>query len=243
MAARERVSSTNGIRSWPVSERPRERLLANGARVLSDAELLAVIIRTGSGGETALDLAREILSRVGSIGGLERAGLAELQGIPGLGPAKTAQLKAALEIARRRDHPEDAEKSVPLRTSRDAFRYVRSRFVGARKELFECLLLDARNRARQVVTVSEGSLTGSIVHPREAFSPAVRESAAAVLFVHNHPSGDPTPSHDDIQLTRRLVQTGEILGIPVLDHLIVGEGDAYTSLADLGHVPPSRTRG
>lgn len=242
MAARERASSTNGIRSWPESERPRERLFAHGARALSDAELLAVIIRTGSGGETALDLARGILSRVGSIGGLDRAGLAELQGIPGLGPAKTAQLKAALEIARRFDGQEET-RSAPLRTSRDAFRHLRPRYVGARKEMFECLLLDARNRAQKIVTVSEGSLTGSIVHPREAFSPAVRESAAAVLFVHNHPSGDPTPSHDDIQLTRRLVQTGEILGIPVLDHLIVGEGDAYTSLADLGHVPPSRTRG
>ncbi len=222
------------IKNWPAEERPREKLLASGAEKLTDAELLALIIRTGdsSSKQSAVDLARGLLGRFGSLRQLSAASISELCQHPGIGPAKAAELQALFQIARRfadsRMQPGQA-----YRSSRDAFQHFHERFCDYRKEVFLALLLDSKNRLIREVQISEGSLNASIVHPREVFAPVLRESAAAVLFVHNHPSGDPAPSREDIEITSRLQQVGELMGVRVLDHIIIGNGD-YVSLADRG---------
>jgi DNA repair protein RadC len=222
----------NGIAHWPVTERPRERLLAKGPDALTDAQLLAILLRTGRRDSSAVQVAIEVLRRVGGLAGLAACGVEELCAIPGVGPAKAAQLKAAVEFGKR-------AIAVPLSTgtrlssSHDLFKHFHPKLRDAKHELFKVVLLDAKNTVLKELTVSEGSLTLSIVHPREVFAPAVRESAAAVIFLHNHPSGDPTPSLEDRQLTDRLVEAGRLLGIRVLDHVILGER-GYVSFADEG---------
>lgn len=228
------------IREWPEQERPRERLLARGAESLSETELLAIILRTGGGSEkaggpggSALDLARSLLHRYGGLRGIEKAGLNDLCQVRGMGPAKVAQLKAALELGRR--FLAEREGAQVFGSSEEAASYFAPRLRVRDKEIFQAALLNTKNHLIKVETVSQGSLNESVVHPREAFAPAVKESAAAILFVHNHPSGDPTPSEADRLLTRRLRETGELLGIRVLDHIIVGES-GYYSFADRGEL-------
>lgn len=222
------------IKDWPADERPREKLLASGADKLTDAELLALIIRTGdsSSQSSAVDLARGLLSRFGSFRHLAAASIHELCQQPGIGPAKAAEIQALFQIARRfgdnRLQPGQA-----YRSSQDAFLHFHERLCDYRKEVFLALLLDSKNRLIKEVHISEGSLNASIVHPREVFAPVLKESAAAILFIHNHPSGDPTPSQEDIDITKRLKQVGDIMGVRVLDHIIIGNGD-YVSLADRG---------
>jgi DNA repair protein RadC len=220
-----------GIKSWPEEERPRERLLRYGPEGISTAHLIAIILRTGSRDRSAFDLARELLGRFESLRSMEDAPLAGFLEIRGIGEAKVAQLKAAFELGRRliRSGREDPGRKPCFRNSRDVYDYYQPRFFGLRKERFLCVLLDAKNRVFKEVVVSEGTLTSSLVHPREVFREAIREAAASVLFTHNHPSGDPTPSRDDIEITRRLVETGDIVGIKVLDHVIVADG-GYASV-------------
>ena len=222
------------IKDWPVAERPREKLLLNGPAPLGDSELLALLLRSGSSSPrlSALDLARQLLQHFGSLRMLTTATAAELCAFPGVGAAKAAELLALGELARRL-------ATTPLRpgerftTSREVFCHFHERLRDRRKELFLTLLLDSKNRLLREVQISEGSLNASIVHPREVFAPVVRESAAAVLLVHNHPSGDPTPSCEDLELTGRLREAGELIGVRVLDHVIIGNG-CYVSLADRG---------
>jgi DNA repair protein RadC len=223
------------IRDWPEEERPREKLFKRGASALSDAELLALILRTGdaAAGKTAIDLGRELLAKFDdSLRNLAQAELNELQQIKGLGLAKACSIKAAFTLASR-------FKTRPLITldrftaPSQVFDYFHHELRDARREQFIVLLLDGKNRITRKVTVSEGSLSQSIVHPREVFVQAVRESAAAVIFVHNHPSGDPAPSREDREITRRLKEAGEILGIKVLDHVIIGDG-SYFSFTESG---------
>ncbi|MGE0470139.1 MAG: DNA repair protein RadC [Nitrospira sp.] len=227
-----------GIAHWPKTERPRERLLAKGSEALSDAHLLAILLRTGRRDSSAVQVAIELLDRMGGLGGLAVCGIEELCAISGIGPAKAAQLKAALALGRR-------SLTVPLSTgtrissSADLFKHFYPVLRDVKHELFKVVLLDAKNTVLKETTVSEGSLTLSIVHPREVFAFAVRESAAAVIFLHNHPSGDPTPSQEDRRLTDRLVAVGKLLGIRVLDHLIIGDG-RYVSFADEGWLSGSR---
>ena len=222
------------IKDWPADERPREKLLASGADKLTDAELLALIIRTGdsSSQASAVDLARGLLRRFGSFRQLAVASIHELCQQPGIGPAKAAEIQALFQIARRfgdnRLQPGQA-----YRSSQDAFLHFHERLCDYRKEVFLALLLDSKNRLIREVQISEGSLNASIVHPREVFAPVLKESAAAILFVHNHPSGDPTPSREDLDITQRLKQVGDIMGVRILDHIIIGNGD-YVSLADQG---------
>ncbi len=228
-----------GIRSWPEEERPREKLAAFGPGALTPSELLAILIRTGDprGSLTAVDLARELWGRCGGRWSeLRQHTAAELAALPGMGPAKAAAVAAALEIGRRLDAC-PLEESAPFRTSRQVYEHYAARLADARKEQFFCLLLDARNRLLREDRVSEGTLTASLVHPREAFRSAVREAASAVIFAHNHPSGDPSPSRDDVDLTQRLGDAGRVLGIRVLDHVIVGRGQHY-SFADEGALAP-----
>lgn len=225
-----------GIATWPPDERPRERLLRYGPETLTDGQLLAILLGSGHARGTALDISMALLTCHGGLHGLGQEGIRELCAVRGIGPAKAAVIKAALEIGKR-------ATSVPLTTgqrvtsSRDVFEYYRPLLRDLRREVFKVILLDGKNTIIKDVTVSEGSLTLSIVHPREAFVPAVRESAAAVIFVHNHPSGDPEASPEDRALTQRLVSAGEIMGIRVLDHVIIGD-IRYVSFADQGWLIP-----
>lgn len=221
-----------GITHWPEAERPRERLLAQGAEVLTDAQLLAILLRIGRHRSSAVQLGMDILHRLGGVAGLVHCGVEELCTIPGIGEAKAAQLKAALELGKRA-LASPLSKGMKIASSRDLFEHYHPTLRDLRHEIFKVILLDAKHAIMRDATVSEGSLTLSIVHPREVFNMAVRESAAAVIFLHNHPSGDPTPSQEDRVLTARLVAAGELLGIRVLDHIIVGDG-RYMSFADQG---------
>jgi len=222
------------IKNWPESARPRERLLSGGPEILSDAELLALILRSGSAadGNTAVDMARKLIQHFGDLRRLAGATIAELCTFPGIGPAKAAEIQALFELARRFARSE-IRPGTRLTSSQDVFDHFHERLRARRKEVFISLLLDSKNRLLREVQVSEGSLNASIVHPREVFAPVIRESAAAVLFVHNHPSGDPTPSREDIELTTRLREAGELMGVRVLDHIIVGNGE-YVSFCDRG---------
>jgi DNA repair protein RadC len=222
------------IKDWPEAERPREKLLKNGPLCLSDAELLALVLRTGDAASrtSAVDQARLLLVRFHSLRGLARATVSELSETKGIGPAKAAELQAVFELARRFGG-EDLRPGERYTCSAEVYRHFHERLRDHRKEVFIALLLDSKNRVLREVRISEGSLNASIVHPREVFAPVVRESAAAVLLVHNHPSGDPTPSREDLELTRRLREAGDLMGVRVLDHIIIGSGE-YVSFVDRG---------
>jgi len=226
-------SRTPTIKDLPESERPRERLLGLGERQLTDAELLAILIRGGTPEFSAVELARTLLTRFGGLRDLAACSPAQLKKIHGIGDAKAATIKAALEIARRFRTQEPPAKEGSFSTPDTVFERYRMILGAEKRETFLAMLLDAKNRLIREVTVSQGSLTQSVVHPREAFQPAIRDSAASVIFVHNHPSGDTQPSREDIEITRRLKQTGEVIGIHVLDHVIVSE-TGFTSLATEG---------
>jgi DNA repair protein RadC len=222
------------IKDWPQAERPREKLLASGAEALSNAELLALVLRTGdaASGCSVVDQARQLLARFGSLRALAAANAGELCTTKGIGPAKAAELLAVFELARR-FNSEILAPGARYTCADEVFRHYHERLRDRKKEVFLALLLDSKNRVLREVRVSEGSLTASIVHPREVFAPVVRESAAAVLFVHNHPSGDPTPSREDLEITNRLHEIGTLMGVRVLDHIIIGSG-RYVSFADRG---------
>jgi DNA repair protein RadC len=229
--------SNRSVRLWPEDERPRERLITHGPSNLSEAQLLAIIMRNGREGRSAVDLGRELLERFGSLVGIEQAGIKEICEIPGIGKAKAAEIKAAIEIGRRYQKPSLAGESFC--SSGDVAAYYRPRLKDCKKETFRCALLDTKNKIIREEIVSVGSLSGSLVHPRDTFKAAVRESAAAVIFIHNHPSGDTKPSQEDILLTKRLIQAGEMIGIQVLDHIIIGDGNHF-SFRDNGMIgsPP-----
>ena len=222
------------IKNWPESDRPRERLLSQGPEPLSDAELLALILRTGNAadGTTAVDQARSLITRFGDLRSLAAATTTELCQQSGIGPAKAAEIQALFELAKR-FVCSDIKPGERFTSSREVFTHFHERLRHRKKEVFISLLLDSKNRLIREIQVSEGSLNASIVHPREVFAPVIRESAAAVLFVHNHPSGDPEPSREDIELTDRLREAGQLMGVRVLDHIIIGNG-SYTSFCDKG---------
>lgn len=226
--------SYRSIKDWPEDERPRERLLKYGHEQMSDAHLIAIILRTGGSGRSAVDMGLELLDHFGSLKKIEQASVHEICTIKGLGLAKAAQLKAALELGKR-VYKETVPRGPLFSNGRDVFDYYHPRLSGMKKEVFSCALLDVKNRLIQEARVSEGTLTSSLIHPREAFLQAVRESAASVIFVHNHPSGDPTPSRDDILITERLENAGEMIGIKVLDHIIIGDGQ-YASMLEKGYL-------
>jgi len=224
-----------GIREWPEDERPREKMFKRGAASLSDAELLALIIRSGdpTTGQSAIDLGRKLISHFnGNLRELAGADIAEITSIKGMGLAKATGIKAAFTLAGR-FQGRRLENLDRFTSPRQVFDYFHHEFRDARKEYFLALLLDGKNRITRRVQISEGSLNQSLVHPREVFSPAVKESAAAVILVHNHPTGDPAPSSEDIAITRRLREAGELMGIRVLDHIIVGDGE-YLSFVERG---------
>jgi DNA repair protein RadC len=210
------------IPEMPEAQRPRERLLREGADRLSEQDLLAIVLRTGTGRKTALDLAADLLKEFETLSGLVHCTPQRLQQVPGIGPAKAAAVRAALEIARR--FAQDPVRTGKVVTgSADVVDYVRKRFLGAQEEHFWALHLDTKHRVIREKEVAVGSLSESVVHPREVFREAILDSAAKVIFVHNHPSGNPAPSPQDRRLTARLCDAGRLVGIQVLDHLIVGD--------------------
>jgi len=220
------------ITDWPVQERPRERLLALGAASLADAELLAILLRTGIKGKSAVDLARQLLGRFGSVGGLLDAGSTKLAETPGLGTAKLAQLQAALELARRALKEEISSRNA-LSSPRAVRDYLRLALAGREQEVFVVLLLDAQHRVIAHEELFRGTLTQTSVYPREVVKCALRHNAAAVIFAHNHPSGVAEPSHADEILTRSLKSALALVDIEVLDHFIVA-GSRTMSFAERG---------
>ncbi len=226
------------IKDLPEDQRPRERLLAEGPDRLHDRELLAIILRSGTGKETAVQLADRLLSRYGSLRALARCTAGELQAVSGIGPAKASQIVAAFAIGRR-CISEPLPAGTFITGSRQLFEHMREQFRGIKKEHFYVLLLDTKHRIIRRERVSVGSLNESIVHPREVFRNAIRESAAKVIFVHNHPSGNPDPSPQDRRLTARLAEAGDLVGIKVLDHVVVGD-ESYFSFAEQGLLDASR---
>ena len=211
------------IHDLPISERPRERLQKFGAEALSAQEILALILGRGIAGESVMVTAQRLLSQFGSLKGTASASIEELSQVKGIGTAKASQIKAAFELANRLEGYSEVGGKLLLKTPDEVVSAVRGRLKGKKKEHFLALLLDTRNQLIKVSEISVGSLDTSIVHPREAFKEAISASAASVIFVHNHPSGDPEASEDDIKLTKRLAEAGEIMGIDVLDHIIIGD--------------------
>ncbi len=217
------------IHDLPVSERPRERLQKLGIEALSAQEILALILGRGVAGESVMVTAQRLLSRFGSLKGIASASVEELSEIKGIGVAKASQIKAAFELANRLEGYLEAGEKPLVKTPDDVVGLVRGRLKGKKKEHFLALLLDTRNKLIKVAEISVGSLDSSLVHPREVFKEAISATAASVIFVHNHPSGDPTASEDDIKLTKRLAEAGKIVGIDVLDHIIISDKN-YLSL-------------
>ncbi len=209
-------------RPHEMGDGPRERLDRLGPRALSDSELLSLLLRTGRRGQSADELARRILREVGGLAAVASEEIASLQGVVGLGPAKSASLVAACEIGRR-IATRRLEPGAAIHGPADVHRHFFERLRDCPHEQFLALLVDGRHRVMSEVLVSQGTLTASLVHPREVFRPAIRRSAAALVLVHNHPSGDPAPSSEDRQVTERLQEAGEVIGIRVLDHVIVAE--------------------
>ncbi len=213
------------VKDLPPEERPRERLKSLGAEALSSIELLAIIMGRGIAGESVMVTAQQLIRKYGDLKGIADASVEELAGIRGIGLAKACQIRAAFEIAGRIASYTDGGGQPIVKTPEDVARLVSSRLRDKKKEYFLVILLDTKSRLIKTSEISVGSLDASIVHPREAFKEAISVSAASLILVHNHPSGDTTPSEDDLLLTRRLVAAGKVVGIDVLDHVIVAGGD------------------
>ncbi|WP_376791403.1 DNA repair protein RadC [Thermoflexus sp.] len=225
------------IKDLPETERPRERLLRHGPNVLSTAELLAILLRTGRRGENALQLAHRVLQACGGIAGLARTSVHELAQIPGVGLAKAAQIQAALELGRR-IAAATPEERPQVRSAHDAYLLLTD-MADLEQETLRVLLLDTRGRVIAIPTVYIGNVNTAWVRPAEIFREAIRRNAVSLIVAHNHPSGDPSPSPEDVALTRDLIAAGQLLGIGVLDHLIIGRG-RFISLREQGiafHTP------
>jgi DNA repair protein RadC len=224
----------SGIGRWPAEDRPRERLYHKGAESLADAELLAIQLGAGLVGCSAMDMARDLLSRYGSLSGLAGRGIAELAAVRGVGPVKAVRLAAAFEITRRL-RSRNGPGRVVLGSPEQVFARYGPLMEDLQKEVFRVALLDAQNGLLRDVVISEGTLSASLVHPREVFKPAILESAASIILLHNHPSGDPTPSREDLRLTRQLVDCSELLDLRIHDHVIIGR-QRFISLAQRGEL-------
>lgn len=223
----------HAIREWPVLERPRERLASAGAGALASRELLAILIGSGREGASAVELAGQLLqTRGGSLRRLAAATPGELTAVEGIGPAVAARIAAALELGRRLAREGPVERAR-IRGPRDVYELCAPAMRDLAQEEFRVLLLNTQHAVIRELAVTRGTLDASIVHPREVFRAAIAEAAAAMVLVHNHPSGDPTPSSEDREVTRQLAEAGRLIGIPVLDHVVVGDG-RYVSFVEAG---------
>ncbi|MEK3890575.1 RadC family protein [Bacillus sp. FSL K6-3431] len=222
------------IRDFPVDERPRERLINNGAESLSNQELLAILLRTGTKAESVIQLSNRLLTQFGGLMWLKDAALEEMTDLKGIGEAKAVQIAAAVELGRRISNLSYDDRYV-IRSPEDGANYVMNDMRFLTQEHFVCLYLNTKNQVIHRQTVFIGSLNASIVHPREVFKEAFRRSAASIICFHNHPSGDPAPSKEDINVTKRLVECGKMIGIEILDHLIIGD-KKYVSMKEKGYM-------
>ncbi len=222
------------VQQMPLEERPRERLLQLGPEAVASSELLAIILGSGTRGQSVIQMAQELISKFGSLKNLAEATIQELCDIKGMGRAKAVQVKAAMTLASRLSQYDKSLKykiDHPLR----AYHLIREMLENEKRELFVVILMDTKSCLIEQQVVSVGTLSRSLVHPREVFYPAIRHKAASLLLAHNHPSGDPTPSQEDIDVTKKLVDVGKLMGIPVKDHLIVGHNQ-YISMREKGSV-------
>lgn len=227
-------TNTLMIRDFPQDERPRERFVQNGPQSLSNHELVAILLRTGTKDESVLQLSNRLLTSFEGLRLLKAASLEEMTAIKGIGTAKAIQVLAAVEIGRRVANLEYEDRYV-IRSPEDGANYVMNDMRFLSQEHFVCLYLNTKNQVIHKQTIFIGSLNASIVHPREVFKEAFRRSAASIICIHNHPSGDPSPSREDIEVTKRLAECGKIIGIDVLDHLIIGE-NKFVSLKEKGYL-------
>jgi DNA repair protein RadC len=231
------ASNAYAIHNWPENERPRERLQSVGAYALSNRELLAILIGSGTEGRSALDVASDLLRRFrGSLRDLSGSGPAELVSVIGIGPAVAARLSAALELGRRAAREGPADR-VRLNGPQSVFERCGPALRDLRQEEFHLLLLNTQNAILRELVITRGTLDTSVIHAREVFRPAIAESASTVVLVHNHPSGDPTPSPEDIAITAELAAAGAMIGIPVLDHIVIGDS-RYVSFVERGLLNP-----
>ncbi len=220
------------LRDVPSEDRPRERMMLYGAQALSNAELLAILLRTGTYQESAVHVAQRLLLECGGLRMLTDMSMEQLTEIKGIGEAKALQIQAGIELGRRLARSAMNE-TVTIRSPQDVAALLMEDLRYLQKEHFVCLFLNTKNHVIGQETLSMGSLNASIVHPREVFRAAIKRSSASIVCAHNHPSGDPTPSPEDVEITKRLVQAGEIVGIDVLDHIVIGD-KRYVSLKELG---------
>lgn len=220
------------IKQWPKNERPRERLLMAGASALSDAELLAIFLRTGSKGNSVMELSRKLLHKFGSLKSIMNASQSEFCQFPGLGSTKYVQLQAIMELAQRHINSKLRERDI-ISCPADTVRYLQMQLSSYQHEVFGCLFLDNRNRVVAYEELFRGTINGANVHPREVVKCSLQHNAAAVIFAHNHPSGEAEPSQADIDVTLQLKKCLALVDIRVLDHLIIGQG-VSSSLAELG---------
>ncbi|WP_202630819.1 RadC family protein [Pallidibacillus pasinlerensis] len=222
------------IKDFPKDERPRERFIKHGPESLSNQELLAILLRTGTKAESVLQLAQRLIKEFEGLRMLKDATLEELTKIKGIGEAKAIQILAAVELGRRINSLSNEER-YSIRSPEDGANYVMEEMRFLNQEHFVCLYLNTKNQVIHKQTVFIGSLNASIVHPREVFREAFRRSAASIICIHNHPSGDPTPSREDIEVTRRLKECGRMIGIEILDHIIIGD-KRFVSLKEKGYL-------
>lgn len=220
------------IKDIPIEDRPRERLIKYGAEVLSNTELLAILIRTGTKSESAIKIAQKIVGTSEGLQFISTSTLQELSGFKGIGAAKASQLKAAIELGKRLRNYRNDHK-LKINKPQDAVEIIMEDMRYLKKEHLKVIFLNTKNIIIDVSDLSIGSLNSSVVHPREIYSEAIRKSSSSIIVCHNHPSGDPTPSNEDISITKRLQEVGKLVGIDLLDHLIIGDGN-YISLKEKG---------
>lgn len=222
------------IRDVHIADRPRERLVRQGAATLSNQELIAILLRTGTKEESVLHLANRVLSFFDQIQELKNATIEEMMSVKGIGQAKAVQLLAAVELGRRlsQKHP---DRRYAIRSPQDAASLLMADMTSLKQENFVVLFLNVKNQVLHRQTIFIGSLNASIVHPREIFREAVKRSAASIICAHNHPSGNPNPSPEDVEVTQRLTEAGKIIGIEMLDHVIIGDHQ-FVSLKELGYM-------
>lgn len=219
------------VHDLPKEERPRERLKRFGAEALSQQELLAIIISRGSPNKSVLTIAQDLLVKFKNIQAISQATVEELSQVEGIGEAKALQIKACFELARRQDLNKDVLLENYLENSKSVIELIQTQLKDKTKEHFKLIMLNSRNKVINIADISTGTLNASLVHPREVFIEAIKHHSCAVILVHNHPSGEAEPSNDDLKITKRLKEAGNIIGIEVLDHIIIGK-DNYFSFKD-----------
>ncbi len=218
------------IKELPEEERPREKLLSKGAEFLSNAELLALIIRTGSREKTAVELAQHIINFFGGLKNLINLSCEELKTVKGVGKAKAAQISSLVELSKRISKTK-VEKGKTIFTPSKAAEILMEDMRYLEQEVVKTVLLDVKNKIIKIAEITKGGLSSSIVHPRDVFKEAIRKNSAAIIMAHNHPSGEPTPSSEDIRISKKIAKSGTILGIELVDHIIIGDGK-YVSLKE-----------